>query len=117
MALPPEYRDAATGDEAATGAAPGTAWGDDSNFFKRLFDASFHTFITPSIVTVVYVLFIIVDAMVALAFLFVPDSPEPLIRLFVGVIFFFGALIWFRVSLEAIMVLHRIEQNTRGRGR
>lgn len=113
MSVPPEIRDAMVGDANRSTATSPESWGDSSNFFGRLFDVSFHTFITPSIVSIVFVLFIIVDAIASLAVLFVPDRPEPLVRLFIAVLFFFGALIWFRVSLEAIMVLHRIEQNTR----
>lgn len=87
--------------------------GDSDGFFASLFDVSFERFVTPTIIRVLYVLVMIVAGLGGLGIL-LTDRGELLFRLIGAVLFFFVVVTWFRLVLEAIMVLHRIERNTRG---
>jgi hypothetical protein len=94
-------------------------------FFASLYDFSFHTFITPKIVQIVYVLWLIAIALWALAFLitgfaaqrsFLGDQQPNVFTILVhvigaGVIFVAGS-ISARISLEFIMAVFRIAENT-----
>jgi tetratricopeptide (TPR) repeat protein len=97
------------------------------NFFAKLFDISFRDFITPTIVSVVYVIMI---ALCALTSIFVSyslakyaglliantENGRQTATIIIGIIsypiVFFLGLIQYRVLLELIVALFRIAQNT-----
>jgi hypothetical protein len=100
-------------DWTAVQTSVGDGGSSGDGYFASLFDTSFERFVTPTIIRVLYVLFMIVVGLVSIAFLF-NDRIELLFRLIISLLFFFITLTWFRLVLEAVMVLHRIERNTRG---
>ena len=85
-------------------------------FFSRLFDTSFRTFITPSIVKVLFWIGVVLVSLVCIAFLiaFIAEGGAAIV---VGIVvvplMWFIYVIYTRVFLELMIVLFRIEQNTR----
>lgn len=85
-------------------------------FFKSLFDVTFTTFVTPSLATVVYVLWLFLSAagMVALVIITAQQEGDKYIPVAVISPFaWFISAVFVRVSIEFTMVFFRIESNTR----
>jgi len=98
----------------SVGTAPSGDGGGGGGFFSRLFDVSMKSFITPSIIKVLFVIGIIVISLVALGILaagFQGDGAGWLV-VFAPFYWLLGIL-YLRVILEVIVVLFRIEENTR----
>ncbi len=97
--------------------SPGAGASDpnaQAGFFTRLFDVSMKSFITPSIIKVLFIVGIIAISLFSLLILIAgaqSDGGQVLILL-APVYWFFGVL-YLRVILEVIVVLFRIEENTR----
>jgi hypothetical protein len=93
-----------------------------SGFFSSLYDLSFHSFITPKIIRVVYVIALIISGIWALLFLlsaFAPTlfgqgpSAESILLHVIGApILFVVWSIGARMSLELIMAVFNIAENT-----
>ena len=85
-------------------------------FFGKLFDFSFETFITPSIIKVLFILILVVIGIGALGFVIAAFSQSAvlgLVVLIIGVpIGGFLYILFARVWLEIVVVLFRIEENT-----
>ncbi len=98
---------------AAAPGAGGQAGGP--GFFGRLFDVSMKTFITPSIIKVLFILGIIAISIMSLVILVAGTQADggTVFILLAPLYWFFGVL-YLRVILEVIVVLFRIEENTRG---
>jgi len=88
-----------------------------SGFFERLFDTSFSEFITPSIIKVLFIIGSVLSALFGLVVLFVglgeDSSQGAFFGLIVGPSVALLGIIYTRVLLELVMVLFRIEANTR----
>jgi hypothetical protein len=88
----------------------------DRGFFSKLFDFSFESFITPSIIKVLFILLIVVIGLGALGMIiagFVQSALVGLLTLIIVVpIGGFLYVLFARVWLEIIVVLFRIEENT-----
>jgi hypothetical protein len=88
----------------------------EKGFFGRLFDLSFNEFITTSIIKVLYVIFIIVSAVIALFMLggmFASGSfGGILLGLVLAPVIFIVYVIMARVWLEVLIVIFRIAENT-----
>jgi uncharacterized membrane protein len=105
---------------AGGGAGPSFSGGVEGEpFFKRFFDISMTTFVTPSIIKVLFVISIAVTSLLALLYfiLGVFVANESLLGglffiLLVPVFWLLGIIYW-RVLLELVIVLFRIERNTR----
>jgi hypothetical protein len=89
---------------------------DSRGFFARLFDFSFGSFITPTIIKVIYILLIIVIALMMLTIVivgFTQSVVAGLLALIIGApIGGFLYILFARVWLEIIIVLFRIHDNT-----
>ena len=89
---------------------------EQQSFFNRLFDLSFNTFITTSIIKVLYILCIIGAAVAALFVIvsgFAVSTGTGLIALIIGApLTFLISVIYARVMLEMIIALFRIWENT-----
>lgn len=96
-------------------------------FFSSLYDLSFHKFVTPAIIEIIYVISLIVLALWAIAFLIVGFVPHPFmigyaygsIGIFFMVFHVVGAIAIFilgsiaaRISLEFVVAVFRIAENT-----
>ena len=88
----------------------------DKGFFSILFDISFRSFITLRLVSVLYVVSIIfwflVSAAVFVASLLTHSFVHIILYLFTSIFLFFGGVIFSRLSLETLIVLFRIAENT-----
>ena len=88
----------------------------EPGFFARLFDVSMKSFITPSIIKVIFIVGIVAVSLGALV-LFVAgvqgDDSGWLIVL--APFYWFLGVLYLRVILEVIVVLFRIEENTRSK--
>lgn len=87
----------------------------EKGFFASLFDFSFQSLVTTKIITVLYILATIVLGIYALVILglgLTSGGPGALIGLVVAPLFFLLGVMYVRVLLEALVVLHRIEGNT-----
>jgi hypothetical protein len=96
--------------------AGNTGESGQAGFFGRLFDVSMKSFITPSIIKVLFVIGIIaitLFALFALAAGAANDGARILILL--APLYWFIGVLYLRVILEVIVVLFRIEENTRHR--
>jgi hypothetical protein len=97
------------------------------SFFASLYDLSFHTFITPKIIQGVYVLSLIIIGLMSLGFLlsgfrsayvmyngYSSSDPSLIIigTLIVAPIIFVVGSIGARLSLELIIAVFRIAENT-----
>jgi hypothetical protein len=101
---------------AATPAAPGgSGQAGGPGFFARLFDVSMKTFITPSIIKVLFVLGLVMISIFTLILVIAGTQADggTVFILLAPLYWFFGVL-YLRVILEVIVVLFRIEENTRG---
>lgn len=90
----------------------------EGSFFSRLFDMSMRTFITPSIVKVLFILGVIFASIYALmmvvAFASAGDGGI-IFGLILAPLFWIFMVIWIRVWIELIVVFFRIEENTRNK--
>ena len=87
-----------------------------SGFFSSLFDTSFKSFITPKIVRVVFIIGLVISALYGLGIFIALASrggAGVIFGLIIGPIVFLVAVIGMRVYLEVVMLLFRIEANTR----
>lgn len=88
----------------------------DEGFFPSLFDMSFTKFMTPKLIKVLYILAIVVFSLYSLLILVSflgAGGPAALIGLIGAPLLWFIGVIYSRVMLEVVMVLFRIERNTR----
>ena len=84
-------------------------------FLSRLFDLSFQSFITTSIIKVLYVLFIIFAGLGALSFIgigFASNAAVGVVMLILSPLVFLLYVILARVYLEIVIVLFRINEQT-----
>ena len=86
-------------------------------FFSALYDFSFHTFVTPKIIRVLYILALVIIGLWSLYFLisgFTPsDATGMLVHIVVAPIIFVIGSIFARVYLEFIIAVFNIAENTR----
>jgi Domain of unknown function (DUF4282) len=84
------------------------------SFFANLFDFSMSRFITPSIIKILYVLGIVIVSLFALFVLIASiNNDQPVAGLLLAPLYWFFGVIYTRVLLELVIVLFRIERNTR----
>jgi hypothetical protein len=106
-----------TSGVAAYGPGAAPAHNPGRGFFERLFDTSFSEFITPSIIKVLFIVGSSLSALFGLVVLFVGlaggTSQGAFFGLIVGPSVALLGIIYTRVLLELVMVLFRIEANTR----
>ena len=101
---------APTGPDASADADTGEA-----GFFARLFDVSMKTFITPSIIKVLFILGLIVVSIFSLILLVAGAQADGgFVLILLAPLYWFIGVLYLRVILEVIVVLFRIEENTRG---
>lgn len=92
---------------------------EPKSFFSQLFDLSFSRFVTPSIIRVVFIIAIIAAGLGALGTLGTASLAGGrggggfLLGLIMAVVAFFVSVIVARISLEAVVALFRIAENTR----
>lgn len=123
---PPEAQSgtaSAMAAKAASGALgkvpPGAAAGggvEGGPFFKRLFDVSLTTFITPSIIKLLFILAIIgvsIGSLIVLISGLATFGDGGVLLVILAPIFWLIGIIYWRVILELVIVLFRIERNTR----
>jgi Domain of unknown function (DUF4282) len=94
-------------------ATPGFAM-QDKNFFKKLFDFSFDTFVTPTIIRVLYGIMLVASAIVALVVLAALASrggAAVLLGIIVAPLLFLLYMILARVYMEVLIILFRIAEN------
>ncbi len=98
------------------GPGPTVDGSSQPGFFGRLFDVSMKTFITPSIIKVLFVLGIVVISLGTLFFVVAALQGDGAgFLLLIAPIYWFIGVLYLRVILEVIVVLFRIEENTRNR--
>ena len=89
---------------------------EEKNFFKRLFDFSFSEFITLDIIKIVYIILLIFAGLFTLGAIIAGFTSHwaagVLALIFSPVIFGLLAIIY-RIWCEIILILFRIEMNTR----
>jgi len=85
------------------------------SFFARLFDVSMKTFITPSIIKVLFIVGIVAVSIISLVILVAgAQSDGGAVFIVLAPLYWFFGVLYLRVILEVIVVLFRIEENTRG---
>lgn len=88
-----------------------------SSFFKDLFDLSFNKFVTPRVVSVIYLLAMIAVGLGTLFWVITPFlGRQPVIGVIMLLVAPVIALLWIslvRVSLESMVALIRVAENTR----
>lgn len=93
-----------------------TGSGEQKSFFARLFDTSFTSFITPSIIKVLFILGIILISVASL-FLLIAGAASAgdggIVLVILAPIYWLFGVVYTRVLLEVIIVFFRIEANTR----
>jgi len=97
---------------------PGTANADtnQAGFFARLFDVSMKTFITPSIIKVLFILGLVAVSIFSLILLIAGAQADGgAVLILLAPLYWFIGVLYLRVILEVIVVLFRIEENTRGK--
>ncbi len=102
---------------AGGGAGPSFSAGvEGGSFFKRLFDISMTSFVTPSIIKLLFVLAIIGvtigSSIMLITGLATFGDGGVLLVLLAPILWLLGIIYW-RVLLELVIVLFRIERNTR----
>lgn len=88
---------------------------DAKGFLSRLFDLSFETFITTSIIKVLYILFIVFAGLAAIGFIlagFATDAATGIVFLVLSPLLFLLYVILARIWLEIVIVLFRIHDQT-----
>jgi hypothetical protein len=90
--------------------------GEQQSFFARLFDMSFTSFITPSIIKILFILGIVLISIVSL-FLLIGGAANAgdggIVLVLIAPIYWLFGVVYMRVLLEVIIVFFRIEANTR----
>ena len=96
-------------------AADGSSSTNETGFFARLFDVSMKTFITPSIIKVLFILGLIAVSIFSLILLIAGAQADGgFVLILLAPLYWFIGVLYLRVILEVIVVLFRIEENTRG---
>ena len=98
-----------------SGLAPVPPQGEPGSFFSALFDTRFTTFIVPHLIRYLYMFFMVVGALVALAAIvtaFNSNAMLGFLALVLSPVLFLLVLIQARVTLELITIVFRIEHNT-----
>lgn len=94
----------------------GYAGKSQPGFFARLFDFSFETFITPTIIKALFIIYLVVIALTAITLVIVGFTQSALLgilMLIIGVpIFGFIYILVGRVWLELVIIFFRIHENT-----
>jgi len=89
---------------------------DVKGFFGSLFDIRFKNFITPKLISILYILMFIGAGLAAL-FMIIGAFSESfgygLLRFIMGIVGFLVCTIIARVWLEVTIILFKIEENTR----
>jgi hypothetical protein len=87
-------------------------------FFQRLFDMSFSKFVTPSVIKLLFILAIVVVSLFAL-FTFIAGlvtiTRGGFLLVILSPLYWLLGVIYARVFLELVIILFRIETNTRTR--
>jgi hypothetical protein len=107
---------AAPGGVGGAGSPSFTAGVEGGSFFKRLFDVSLTTFVTPSIIKLLFVLAIIgvtFGSVVMLITGLATFGDGGVVLVLLAPILWLIGIIYWRVILELVIVLFRIERNTR----
>lgn len=102
------------GGPPASGAPP-HPYVERRGFFGRVFDLSFHEFITPSIIKVLFIISIVVIGLGVLALIitgFATGAGTGVLFVIGGLIGGFLAILYVRVILELFIVFFRIHDNT-----
>lgn len=84
-------------------------------FWSRYFDFSFRSFVTPSLIKVLFIVFMVVIGLSVLGLIingFMWSAATGVMFLIGGLIYGFLALLWARVVLELVVVFFRIRENT-----
>jgi hypothetical protein len=84
-------------------------------FFARLFDFSFRDFITPTIISILYGIMMVLAGIVAIGFIvygFTQGVGLGIVFLILSPLIFLLYVIYSRVILEMMVALVRIAQNT-----
>lgn len=96
---------------------PQSAVQSPQNFFARLFDFRFASYVTPTIISVLYALGMIGIAITYLVYVFIAFNANVglgiLVLLIIGPLFALLALIWLRVTLEFYLALVRLSGDFR----
>lgn len=89
-----------------------------TNFFGKLMDRSFSEFITPTIVRVIYTINLVVAGLFAVLMLIsglTQGGLAALLGFVVAPLMFLFWIVYSRIFLELVMLLFRIEENTRSK--
>jgi len=98
------------------GSGPVGNAGAQAGFFSRLFDVSMKTFITPSIIKVLFIIGLIVISLGSLIlFIAGTQADGGIVLVLLAPLYWFVGVLYLRVVLEVIIVLFRIEENTRNK--
>lgn len=98
------------------GSGPAGNAGAQAGFFSRLFDVSMKTFITPSIIKVLFIIGLIVISLGSLIlFIAGTQADGGIVLVLLAPLYWFVGVLYLRVVLEVIIVLFRIEENTRNK--
>jgi len=84
-------------------------------FWGRFFDFSFKSFVTPSLIKVLFIVFMVVIGLSVLGMIimgFTMSAATGVFFLIGGIIYGFLALLWARVVLEIVITFFRIHENT-----
>jgi uncharacterized membrane protein len=95
----------------------GTGMETQMGFVASLLDRSFSQFITPKLVKILFVLGIIASVIYPIIFIvsgFRGSVSAGILMLILSPLFFLLMVIILRVYLELILIMFRIEENTRG---
>jgi uncharacterized membrane protein len=87
----------------------------NSTFFGGMFDLSFRSFVTPRLISTIYLLGIIPNILIALGVItsgFRGGLLSGISALIVGPIVFFIGVVFLRISLEMIVVLFKVAEST-----
>ena len=86
------------------------------SFFASLFDVRFSRYVTPSVVTVLYVLGMVAISLAYISYVILAFNNSiglGLFTLIVGLVFALLALVWLRVTLEFYLALVRLSGDFR----
>ena len=86
------------------------------DFFTKLFDMSFEEFITPTIIKIAYIIMIALSGLWALAMLLTMANlggAGVVLGLLLAPLLFLLAVLFYRIALEALLVLFSIAEATR----
>ena len=89
---------------------------EGGSFFKRLFDTSMTTFVTPSIIKLLFILAIVgvtIGSSILLIGGLATLGDGGIFAVILAPILWLIGIIYWRVILELVIVLFRIERNTR----